>query len=302
MKAKRQSKVDWWVGGAFLMGLGGVAMDAHATVTGLLILLLGLLVVITAWRMPNGAERTRQRLEQLREAATILCQKLPSGMILVDQRDEVLFANDQALTLFEGKLDDFQGTPLDQWTEAMSGDTKAGLMIPARRFRRSNGTTFYAHVSEAPVELPGEPAGPHLRILLISDITALVNMHHRVKQEERLRTAATMATQFAHEVRNPVAAISGSAQVLGKLQRQVVAQGSHCTVSDSDRALLYECIVNESDRLDGIIAKFLSVNEFSDQRIEELIQGIHPEPIPHYRTAHYGRSHLASIPERVNVA
>jgi PAS domain-containing protein len=123
--------VDWWIGGAFLMGLGGVAMDAQATVTGLLILLLGLLVVMWAWRMPNGAERTRQRLEQLREAATILCQKLPSGMILVDQRDEVLFANDQALTLFEGKLDDFQGNPLDQWTEAMSRrSTKAGFDDP----------------------------------------------------------------------------------------------------------------------------------------------------------------------------
>lgn len=301
MKAKRQSKVDWWIGGAFLMGLGGVAMDAQATFTGLLIVLLGLLAVIMGWRMPGGAELIQQRLDQLREAATILCRRLPSGMILVDQRDRVLFANDQALTLFEGNPEDFQGSPLAHWTETMSGDTKAGLMMPARRFRRSNGTTFYAHVSEAPVELPGEPGGPHLRILIISDITALVDMHQRVKQAERLRTAATMATQFAHEVRNPVAAISGSAQVLGKLQRQVVAQGSHCTVSDSDRALLYECIVNESDRLDGIIAKFLSVNEFSDQRIEELIQGINHEPEPTFRTADR-RSHMSAIPERAHVA
>lgn len=301
MKPRGQSKVDWWVGGAFLIGLGGVAMDAGAAITGFLILLLGLVIVIIGFRIRSGAELKQQRLEQLREAATILCRKLPSGMMLVDQNDHVIFANDQALALFEGAPGDFQGSPLARWTESASGESQTGIMMPTRCFRRANGTTFYAHVSEAPVEIPGEFTEPPLRILIISDISALVDMHHRVQQTERLRTAATMATQFAHEVRNPVAAISGSAQVLGKLQRQAAAQGALSTVSDSDRALLFECIVNESDRLDSIITKFLSVNEFSDQRIEELIQGIESAARPEHAHAKK-RPHAPPLQTRMHVA
>lgn len=221
MKAIRHIKIDWWIGGAFLVGLGAVAMDAQATFSGLLIVLLGLIAVIVGWRMPTSSELARQHLDRLRDAATVLCRSLPSGMMLVDQDHHVLFANEQALSLFGGKPDEFQGSSLANWTANMTHDGSSGQMLPARRFRKADGTTFYAHVSEAPVELPESGAGTALRILIISDISSLVDMHHRVQQAARLRTAATMATQFAHEVRNPVAAISGSAQVLGKLQRQV---------------------------------------------------------------------------------
>jgi two-component system sensor histidine kinase PilS (NtrC family) len=272
MKAKSQNKIDWWIGGAFLVGLGAVAMDAQATYSGLLIVMLGLIAVIVGWRLPTRPERVRQHLDQLREAATMLCRNLPSGMMLVDQQNRVLFANEQALALFGGKPDEFQGSSLANWSIQMSNDPSTGQVQPARRFRKADGTTFYAHVSEAFVEMPEPDRDTTLRILIISDISTLVDLHHRVQQTERLRTAATMATQFAHEVRNPVAAISGSAQVLGKLQRQVLSQTSPSAITDSDRALLYECIVNESDRLDGIISKFLSVNEFSDARLEELVQ------------------------------
>ena len=272
MKAIRQNKIDWWIGGAFLVGLGAVALDAQATFSGSLIVLLGLIAVIVGWRMPTSPELARQHLDQLRDAATILCRNLPSGMMLVDQDHQVLFANDQALALFGGKPDEFQGSSLANWTANMTHDGSPDQLLSARRFRKADGSTFYAHVSEAPVEIPDSEAGRVLRILIISDISSLVDMHHRVQQAARLRTAATMATQFAHEVRNPVAAISGSAQVLGKLQRQVLAHNAPQSITDADRALLYECIVNESDRLDGIITKFLSVNEFSDDRLEELIQ------------------------------
>lgn len=272
MKAIRHTKIDWWVGGAFMMGLGGVAMDIQATFTGLVVLVLGILALVIGWRLPTPGERTRQRLLQLCEAAAILCRKLPSGMMLVDHQDRVLFANEHALSMFGVTADSLVGQKLQAWEESLPSDPQKLPALPARRFHRADGHGFYAHVSEAPVELPNEPALSGLKILVISDISAWVDMHRRIQQAERLRTAATMATQFAHEVRNPVAAISGSAQVLGKLQRQLADPHAQHAISESDRALLYECIVHESDRLDGIIAKFLSVSEFSEERMDELLQ------------------------------
>lgn len=300
MKAVRQKKVDWWVGGAFLIGLGGVAMDAQATFTGLLIVLLGCLAMIVGWRLPTAPELVRQRLDQLRETTALLGRKLPAGILLVDQESRILFANEHALSLLEGKAAEVLDSPLDRWLGPASAENRGeATPLPARRFRKADGREFLVHMSEAAVEVPGDPPLPALRILIMNDVSGWLDLHRRYQQTERLRTAATMASQFAHEVRNPVAAISGSAQVLGRLQRQVADSHAPHTISESDRALLYQCIVSESDRLDGIISKFLSVNEFPEERMDEILRDIpegedplrpfsltahHPKPEPSHAT------------------
>ena len=270
MQAGSKKQLFWRVSGAFLMGVGFTALYFHAMVPGLIFGLLGLAAVAVSSPTGNGSALAPSRLEQVREHAALLCRNLPSGMLLMDQLGRVLFANEQALRLFGRKADDFHGSLLASLADTKTGETQPGL-VPAHRYRRADGTLFYAHISEAPVDVPGDPEPLRLRILIVSDITAVVDMQRRLQQAERLRTAATMATQFAHEVRNPVAAISGSAQVLEKLQRNVAAAGVQSGVTDHDRATLYQCIVSESDRLDGIIAKFLSVAEFSDERLEQLL-------------------------------
>lgn len=252
------------------MGSGFTALYFHAMLPGLILGLIGLAATAFSAQPAASASSLPDRLEQIKAYAALLCRNLPSGMLLMDQVGRVLFANEQALRLFGRKADDFHGSLLANLADAKSGQTQPGL-VPAQRYRRSDGSVFYAHVSEAPVDVPGELEPLGLRILIVSDITAVVDMQRRLQQADRLRTAATMATQFAHEVRNPVAAISGSAQVLDKLQREVVSSGTHAGITDNDRATLYQCIVSESDRLDAIIAKFLSVAEFSDERLEQLL-------------------------------
>ena len=256
--------------GAFLLGSGFTALYFHAMLPGLILGLIGLAAMAFSAQSASAGVVVPDRLEQIKAYAALLCRNLPSGMLLMDEEGRVLFANEQALRLFGRKADDFHGSLLANLADAKSGQTQPGL-VPAHRYRRADGSVFYAHVSEAPVDVPGALKPLGLRILIVSDITPVVDMQRRLQQADRLRTAATMATQFAHEVRNPVAAISGSAQVLDKLQRDVVSSGSHAAISDNDKATLYQCIVSESDRLDAIIAKFLSVAEFSDERLEQLL-------------------------------
>ncbi len=257
--------------GAALLGAGSVAFLFHATTTGVMACLAGLPMLLAGWRLTRQANPTEERVEHVREFASRLFRTLPTGIMLVDSADRILFVNEQAIRLFGRTEAELSGALLPSLADAKAKETDPGLGS-VRRFRKADGTLFYVQTSEAPLEELGQAEARPVRIIMLSDITTLVDLQRQMQQSERLRTAASMASQFAHEVLNPVAAISGSAQVLDKLQRQGSASGTRAGVTEADQALLYQCIVNESDRLDGIVNKFLSVAEFSDERLEQLLK------------------------------
>ena len=83
-------------------------------------------------------------------------------------------------------------------------------------------------------------------ILIFQDITKMVQMEERVRRQERLATVGSLAAGIAHEIRNPLASLSGSIQVL---QGELNLQG--------DNKQLMDIVVRETDRLNTIISEFL---------------------------------------------
>ncbi len=89
----------------------------------------------------------------------------------------------------------------------------------------------------------------------------------------RWRTAASMASDMAHDVRNPVAAISGCAQVLDHMEKRSVRGDTRSMKTMmEERERLYRCIVDESARLDRIIEKYVSHAEFSEEKLRQLMR------------------------------
>jgi two-component system sensor histidine kinase PilS (NtrC family) len=84
-------------------------------------------------------------------------------------------------------------------------------------------------------------------IIDFQDLTRLKMMESELKRADRLAAIGGMAARLAHEIRNPLASISGSVQL--------IAQGGG--VADQDRKLL-EIVLRETDRLNGLIGEFLS--------------------------------------------
>lgn len=108
----------------------------------------------------------------------------------------------------------------------------------------------------------GEDAsGPRVCLLLAGEWTEPSAAADRAPSVSEVRAAAGMVARMAHEVRNPIAAISGSAQLLERLP---------ATMESSDRDELFRCIVSESDRLDQILNRFLALGEYPDARLAEL--------------------------------
>jgi nitrogen-specific signal transduction histidine kinase len=103
--------------------------------------------------------------------------------------------------------------------------------------------------------LGGEDSAPLGVVVHFRDLTEAREAASRERLRERLVAVGEMAAGIAHEIRNPLASISGSAQVLGNLPG----------LTHNGRRLL-QIVVEESRRLSGIIEAFLGYARPPDPR------------------------------------
>jgi two-component system sensor histidine kinase PilS (NtrC family) len=94
-------------------------------------------------------------------------------------------------------------------------------------------------------------------IVHFKDLTVVKRMAEQLKRADRLAAIGGVAARMAHEIRNPLASISGSVQL--------IAQGGR--IAESDRRLV-DIVLRETDRLNGLIEEFLGY-----ARPEELQKG-----------------------------
>jgi two-component system, NtrC family, sensor histidine kinase PilS len=83
-------------------------------------------------------------------------------------------------------------------------------------------------------------------ILIFQDLTSIKKMEEALEKNKRLAIIGEMAAGLAHEMRNPLASISGSIQVLRK----------DIKLSDMDERLM-QIILRGKDQLENIIKDFL---------------------------------------------
>ncbi|MFQ5455296.1 MAG: nitrogen regulation protein NR(II), partial [Nitrospirota bacterium] len=83
-------------------------------------------------------------------------------------------------------------------------------------------------------------------IAVFQDLTMIKEMEKEIGKKERLATIGEMAAGMAHEIRNPLASISGSIQIL-----------SQELITDEENRRLMEIALKETDRLNSIITEFL---------------------------------------------
>jgi len=84
-------------------------------------------------------------------------------------------------------------------------------------------------------------------ITLFQDLTEIKKLSKQLRTNDRLAAVGQLAAGIAHEIRNPLASISGSVEVL-KSELQL----------NGDNERLLELILKESSRLNTIIGDFLS--------------------------------------------
>jgi two-component system sensor histidine kinase PilS (NtrC family) len=89
----------------------------------------------------------------------------------------------------------------------------------------------------------GKPMGV---IGIFQDLTQIRRLEEEMEKRRQLAMIGEMAANMAHEIRNPLASLSGSIQLL---KRDLAVKDDH--------AVLMQIAIDESERLNGLVSQFL---------------------------------------------
>jgi two-component system sensor histidine kinase PilS (NtrC family) len=193
-------------------------------------------------------------LRRLEEVHAAILRSLPAGILTVDRDGRVSFANDAALGILRLARSAVEGATLEALVPAVAAamTPQAGASgLPERvRFEEAHrppeGGEIRLGFSFAPLSAG---AGHEASTLVVfQDVTDLVRLKDAVARSERLATVGRFAAGLAHEVRNPLAAICASIDVLG----------GALELPDGMRRLM-DNVVREAERLDKLVGDFLAL-------------------------------------------
>src|SRR5205807_2646276 len=85
------------------------------------------------------------------------------------------------------------------------------------------------------------------QVVLFEDLTDLRQMEETVRRQDRLAVVGGLAAGLAHEIRNPLASMCGSIEILGGSPH----------LDDQERKLLH-VVLSEAERLEALVRDFLS--------------------------------------------
>ncbi len=120
-------------------------------------------------------------------------------------------------------------------------------------YRRPDGVSRILGYSVSPLRLPEKGVAGY--IVTFQDLTDEKRREADYQARDRMATLGRVAAAIAHEIRNPLASIAGSVQVLQSLGGL-----------ESDQAKLIEIVNRESSRLEKLVSEFLAYSR--EQRLK----------------------------------
>jgi two-component system, NtrC family, sensor histidine kinase PilS len=210
------------------------------------------------------AEKVRSAGVQLEQASTELADlqalnqhvidSLPSGLATTDRQQRILTFNRGAELITGLSFASVVGRPVSEMlqlpkflTESLAHDHVPAA--PGRRFefrfrRGQDRGEIDLGLGVAHLQTPGGRAG---YLVTFQDVTDIKKLERDARMQQRLAAVGEMAAGIAHEIRNPLASMSGSIQIL----RQELPLSA-------EQEQLMDIVLRESERLNSSIRSFLA--------------------------------------------
>ncbi len=225
-------------------------------------------VAILTSYLARDAARSEERLREKDLDLTYLqglygdvIRSMSSGLVIADLDANILSLNRAGEEILGRSEAQIAGQHLEQ-TGILSAEQwsrylyeTGGITVRAEcECIRGDGVTI--HIGFTLTHLRNAEGGLQGHILLFQDLSEWKELQEQLRTQDRMAAIGQMAAGLAHEVGNPLAAISGSVQMLaGELR------------GDASRSKLAEIILKESRRLDRTVKAFLQFAKPSERNL-----------------------------------
>jgi two-component system sensor histidine kinase PilS (NtrC family) len=221
-----------------------------------------------ARRLTQKTEELARAARELRQARLDLeevLQTMNSGVLSVDRLGKILFVNRTAEEILGLSAKELLGRDS---REALKAPELVERLFSALYFLKPENRSEISIVSSKGRLIPlgistallGErETGVRGVVAVFQDLTQAKLMEEKIKEQERLAAIGELSAGIAHEIRNPLASLSGSVEVLK----------SELSLNE-EQSTLFELIQKETARLNSIITDFLFFARTTPPRLERL--------------------------------
>jgi two-component system sensor histidine kinase PilS (NtrC family) len=225
----------------------------------------------------NELQETMHDRDTLEALNDNIVRSLSSGLLTLDLEGRIMSFN-QAAEKITGRdkataVGKMAGEIFPQLGQIMALDPALRASLASRheiKWDRSPAQTLNLEFRISPLRAAGDELLGTM--VIFNDISEVRQMEERLRKADRLAAVGKLAAGIAHEIRNPLASISGSIQVL-----------DHDLDLDQTSRRLMRIVVRETDRLNSLITDFLLYARPEPRSIEQVrLDHLIPEMIEIY--------------------
>ena len=198
---------------------------------------------------------TSMALKQARLETDDILRHLNSGLLTIDASGNIIYFNRAAERILGYREFQVRGLSCEQvfadrmpqFAECLLDGVRHGIEAPRKELVVSTPEGNDMPLGVSISKLLDEENALRGVIAIFSDLTEAKAMEEKMRSADRLAAVGELSASIAHEIRNPLAAISGSVELL-----------SRDSGVSGENARLLELIMKESARLNRILTDFLA--------------------------------------------
>jgi two-component system, NtrC family, sensor histidine kinase PilS len=230
---------------------------------------LGSLLAQTIRKKGVELEEKRVELKDLQAFNRDIIESMRGGLLTTDLDGRILLVNRAGAEITGKGFGLLRGESVEDvfpgfWPVELD---EYGVPLALRKeieFRTSNGAARFLGLSISPLRTGQNEAGGF--VFNFQDLTELKRLEREVFNKERMAALGRLSAAIAHEIRQPLTAMTGALKELARL----------APLEDDDKKLI-QIVSRESQRLNQIITEFLDYSRektytFADLDIAALIE------------------------------